>query len=339
MDSLFMEEALSLALEPFFPPHPNPRVGAVVVRDGQIVGRGFHAKTGQPHAEVMALVAAKGQTQGATLYVTLEPCCHAGRTAPCTRFIIECGIARVVYATADPNPLVAGRGAKALIAAGIAITENVLAERARLINRGFFSRFTRRKPFVTAKIGMSLDGRVALKDGTSQWITCEAARADVQHLRARMAAIITGSGTILADDPLFTVRLSEVSDAPQLLRVICSGARPIPRTARIFNTPGEILLVEEKEGVDLPQLLARLAALEINEVLLEAGPSLTSAFLEAGLIDEWVIYVAPRFLGHTGLAPLVFPLDRLESSPYLVWQAVSQVGECLKLVATMKESL
>ena len=320
-DHRHMARALALGRLGLYTAHPNPRVGCVLVKDGAVVGEDWHRRAGEPHAEVLALRAAGRQARGASCYVTLEPCCHQGRTPPCTESLIGAGIARVVLAMTDPNPAVQGRGCRALAEAGIAIASGLGEGEATRLNRGFVKRMRFGLPGVTAKTAMSLDGRVALRSGMSRWITSEAARADVQRLRAQSSAILTGIGTVLADDPLLTVRdpvLAGAGAAP--LRVVLDTRLRMPPSARMLREAGSTLVLCGETGPerrvalaeagarvievpvrggrpDLIQVLRTLAGLEVNEVLVEAGPVLTGTMLAAGLVDELVAYVAPRLLG------------------------------------------
>ena len=314
-----MARALTLAQHGLYSADPNPRVGCVLVRDGQIVGEGWHERAGEAHAEVQALQAAGERAQGATAYVTLEPCCHHGRTPPCTDALLNAGIVRTVAAMADPNPRVAGRGLAQLRAAGVVVDCGLLEAQARALNPGFILRMTQGRPWVRVKLAMSLDGRTALACGESQWLTGEAARQDVQRLRARSSAILTGVGTVLADNPLLNVRLADASRQP--LRVILDTELRTPPTARILHPPGaaliftattdraaqaplqaagaEIAIVPRNAAgmLDLPTIIHELGRRECNELHVECGPTLAGALLQAGLIDELVIYLAPLLLG------------------------------------------
>lgn len=320
-DHHYMTRALRLAEQGRYSTHPNPRVGCVLVRDNAVVGEGWHMRAGEPHAEVHALRVAGEQARGATVYVTLEPCAHQGRTPPCTEALLAAGVARVIAATPDADSRTAGIGLAILRAAGIEVAQGLLQAEARRLNAGFFSRLERGRPRVTLKMAMSLDGRTALASGQSHWITGEAARQDVQYLRAASAAILTGSGTVLADDPRLTVRLP--GDWRQPLRVVLdTHLRTMPR-ARLLQAPGEVLIFNAGDAgakraaleaagarleavplaggcLDLTAVLQRLAVLECNDVLVEAGARLAGALLEARLVDELIIYMAPHLLGHRG---------------------------------------
>jgi len=326
-ESAWMARALELAQRGLYTTDPNPRVGCVLVRDGQVVGEGWHARAGEPHAEVMALRAAAGRARGAIAYVTLEPCSHTGRTPPCADALIAAGIAHVVCAAVDPNPKVAGGGIKRLEAAGIEVTVGVLAEHARALNIGFFSRFERGRPFIRLKLAMSLDARTAPSGGGSAWITDEASRADVQVWRARSSAILTGAGTVRVDDPRLDVRLDYGPWVRQPLRVVLDTESMCAPASKIFHDGHALIFaandaaersgaperggIPERSdmslrtervpraprGLDIEAVLARLVLLEVNELLVECGPRLAAAFLEANLVDELILYVAPHFLG------------------------------------------
>jgi diaminohydroxyphosphoribosylaminopyrimidine deaminase/5-amino-6-(5-phosphoribosylamino)uracil reductase len=319
-DHAHMARALVLARRGMYSTPPNPSVGCVVVSGGEVVGEGYHRRTGEAHAEVVALAAAGHRARNSTVYVTLEPCAHRGRTPPCTQALLDAGVSRVVAATADPNPHVDGGGLRRLAAAGVAVQSGLLGAEAEEINRGFMSRMRRGRPWVTLKIAASLDGRTALANGRSKWITGPAARADVQRLRARASAIVTGIGTVLADDPELTVRdpsLETLGRAP--LRVLLDPDLRVPADAKLLvggpptlvfarsgrvarGAPGGAAYAVEplpagESGLDLGRLLGRLGELECNEILVEAGPSLAGSFLHSGHVDELVLYQAPTVLG------------------------------------------
>jgi diaminohydroxyphosphoribosylaminopyrimidine deaminase / 5-amino-6-(5-phosphoribosylamino)uracil reductase len=312
-----MTRALQLAEQGLITTMPNPRVGCVIVKDGKIVGEGAHLKAGEPHAEVFALQQAGGQAKGATLYVTLEPCNHTGRTPPCSQAIIDAGISKVIVAMEDPNPLVAGSGLAHLQAHNIETASGLMQAQAEALNPGFISRMTKNKPYVRCKIAASLDGKTALNNGASQWITSEPARLDVQHWRARSCAILTGIGTVLSDNPNMTVRGLDIGRQP--LRVIVDSQLQTPIDAKILqggnvliafakanpkkekqllNASAELLCIPNDDGkVCLKTLLSHLASQQINEVLVEGGEGLNGALLALGLIDELLIYIAPKLMG------------------------------------------
>lgn len=323
-----MAQALRLAEMGAYTTRPNPRVGCVLVNDGVVVGSGWHERAGGPHAEVLALREAGPRARGATAYVTLEPCAHHGRTPPCADALIDAGVARVVAACEDPFPAVSGNGLARLRAAGIGVDNGLLRDAARELNRGFMSRFERGRPWVRVKLAQSLDGRTALHDGQSQWITGAAARADVQRWRARSAAILTAAGTARADNPRLTVRLDDTRAFVAPLRVVVDtrldalapGCHLLDGTAPTLVVHGEgiapayghvgveYLALPLREGrIDLQALLAALARRGIDEVQVEAGPVFSGALFAAGFVDELLLYVAPLMLGDAGLPLLALP--------------------------------
>lgn len=355
-DHRYMAQALCLAELGLNSTSPNPRVGCVMVREAQVVGEGWHQQAGMPHAEVHALQQAGAAARGATVYVTLEPCSHHGRTPPCADALIAAGVARVVAAMRDPNPQVAGRGLAQLQAAGIAVECGLMEEAARELNIGFVSRMTRGRPWVYTKVAASLDGKTALANGVSQWITGPAARQSVQLLRARCCAILTGVGTVLADDPQMNVRDIETSRQP--LRVVVDSQLRTPPSAKILaggalivsaiedaakiqalRTAGaEVLVLPNGNGrVDLARLLQVLAEREINEIMVEAGVTLNGAMLEANLIDELVLYMAPMLLGDTARGLFALPaLKQMDERKNLVLRDVRQVGCDMRVIARVK---
>ncbi|HEU5137393.1 MAG TPA: bifunctional diaminohydroxyphosphoribosylaminopyrimidine deaminase/5-amino-6-(5-phosphoribosylamino)uracil reductase RibD [Steroidobacteraceae bacterium] len=353
-DEAAMRRALELAERGLYSTHPNPRVGAVLARDEEIVGEGWHERAGEAHAEPIAIRAAGERARGSTAYVTLEPCSHHGRTPPCVDVLLAAGVRRVVYAIGDPNPRVNGAGAERLREAGIIVEEGLLANDAEALNAGFLMRMRHRRPFIRLKSGVSLDGRVALANGKSKWITSEEARADVQHWRALSSAVLTSGATVRTDDPRLDVRI----EAPrQPLRVVLDRRRALRKTARILAPPGDALVFaaatatrkagasDERLGkarverirvkgshLDLSAVFARLADLEINEVLVEAGPRLCGALLAAGLVDEWLMYVAPKLLGKDAKPIASFArLTRLEAAPGFTLLESKVVGPDLRL--------
>jgi len=360
-----MHEALGLAQQAIGLSEPNPRVGCVIVaRDGRVIGRGHTQQAGGPHAEVMALRDVQARcdsAQGASVFVTLEPCSHHGRTPPCCEALIEAGVARVVMAVQDPNPQVAGQGAACLRAAGIAVDMaadmadgKALTDAARELNIGFFSRMQRARPWVRLTAAVSLDGRTALDNGVSQWITGAAARADGHAWRKRAGAVLTGVGTVIEDNPRLDVRLVETAHQP--LRVIVDSRLQTPPASRILDAPGsaliyaaspderrrlallerdaEIELRPDAAGkVDLAAMLRDLAQRGINELHVEAGHKLNGSFVRAGLVDEFLIYMAPKLIG-TGRELAAFgPLERLEDAPALRFVSVTSIGPDLRLIA------
>ncbi|MEY9330957.1 diaminohydroxyphosphoribosylaminopyrimidine deaminase/5-amino-6-(5-phosphoribosylamino)uracil reductase [Pseudomonas protegens] len=360
LDAHYMARALELARKGRYSTHPNPRVGCVIVRDGQVVGEGWHVRAGEPHAEVHALRAAGELARGATAYVTLEPCSHHGRTPPCADALVNAGVARVVAAMQDPNPEVAGRGLQRLAQAGIDTHGGVLEGEARAINKGFLKRMEHGLPYVRVKLAMSLDGRTAMAGGESQWITGPAARSAVQRLRAESSVVLTGADTVLADDARLTVRAAELGlDAEQTalamsrppLRVLIDGRLRVPLDAPFFkagpalvatcaaveeqyaNGP-ECLIVPGPDGqVDLRRLLLELAARGVNDVLVEAGPRLAGAFAQQGLVDEYQIFVAGKFLGSSARPLLDWPLAQMSQAPLLKIIEMRAVGDDWRVTA------
>jgi diaminohydroxyphosphoribosylaminopyrimidine deaminase/5-amino-6-(5-phosphoribosylamino)uracil reductase len=353
-----MHEALALAQAAIGLTEPNPRVGCVIVApDGRVIGRGHTQQAGGPHAEVMALrdLAAHGETaSGATVYVTLEPCAHHGRTPPCCDALIAAGVARVVMAVEAPFPRVAGQGAARLRAAGIDVVEGELAAEARELNIGFFSRIQRGRPWVRLKAAVSLDGRTALDNGVSQWITGPAARADGHAYRRRASAVLTGVGTVQDDNPRLDVRLVETVLQP--LRVIVDSRLETPPASRILDAPGSVLIYAaapddarrealEARGaqialvpgpagkVDLPAMLRDLAARGVNELHVEAGHKLNGSFVREALVDEFLIYMAPKLLGVGRELAAFGPLQTLQQSLALRFVSVTPVGDDLRIIA------
>lgn len=353
-----MAQALRLAERGLYSTSPNPRVGCVLVCGGKLVGAGWHERAGEPHAEVHALRAAGETARGATAYVTLEPCSHHGRTPPCADALIAAGVARVVVAVQDPNPQVAGQGIAKLRAAGIEVECGLMEAAARELNIGFFARMTRDTPWVRSKIAASLDGRTALDNGASKWITGAAARQDVQHWRARSCAVLTGIGTVLADDPQLNVR--NIENARQPLRAVVDNGLRLPVSAQMLQQSGVIVYTATQDAqkqaaleqagasvvvlpdvngqVDAAAVLRDLAARGCNEVLVEAGSKLNGALFKAGLVDELVLYLAPQMLGDMarGMARLG-ELTSLDQRVELEWNDVRQVGKDLRIVARVKK--
>jgi diaminohydroxyphosphoribosylaminopyrimidine deaminase/5-amino-6-(5-phosphoribosylamino)uracil reductase len=352
VDCAFMMRALSLAERGLFTTTPNPRVGCVVVKNGVVIGEGWHQRTGDRHAEVNALadVAARGDDpRGATVYVTLEPCNHVGRTPPCTQAVIAAGVSRVVVAMADPNPA-AMQGAQRLREAGIAVDVGLMDSEARELNIGFVSRVTRGRPWVRIKAAASLDGRTALPSGESQWITGEAARADGHHWRARACAVMTGVGTVLQDDPQLNVRAVETPRQPRKIIVDRHGQTPVEAKVLtgdvLIFTAGErnpawpegvdvMTLPDEKGRVDLAAMMNELGRREINELHVEAGGKLNGALLAAGLVDEMLLYLAPSVLGDParGIAEWPDGLGQLADRVPLSIHAVDRIGDDLRVIA------
>lgn len=364
-----MTRALALAGQGRLSTRPNPSVGCVIVQDGRVIGEGYSAPAGGPHAEIRAMAAAQESVEGATVYVTLEPCSHFGRTPPCADALIRAAPGRVVVAARDPHPLVAGSGIEQLRTAGIAVEVGLCEAEARAINAGFMLRHERARPLLRLKLAASLDGRCAMASGESQWITGVEARQDVQRLRARSCAIVTGSGTVLADDPRLTVRVSELPelsafDADFLtehppLRVVLDRQLRTPATARLLAVPGVLICSdataptsrrqalaaagaeclslpggEAGSGLDLLALLDVLAERDCNEVLFECGPRLAASVLSSGLVDELWLYQAPLLLGSRARPMADLAIDRLAEGLRLQCREVSRVGADLRLILT-----
>jgi diaminohydroxyphosphoribosylaminopyrimidine deaminase/5-amino-6-(5-phosphoribosylamino)uracil reductase len=354
-DAFFMARAIHLAKKGRYTTDPNPRVGCVLVRNDVVIGEGWHVKAGLGHAEVEALQNVQ-DAKGATAYVTLEPCSHHGRTPPCCDALIKAGVSRVVVAMQDPNPLVSGSGLAKLKAAGIEVSCGVLQEDALALNRGFIKRMTENRPFVRSKLAMSLDGRTAMASGESKWITSDAARADVHRLRAESSAILTGINTVLADDPALNARVDW--DVEQPVRVVLDTQLKMPVTAQMARLSGRSLILtcsqdERKQytlqqagfevyqlansngRLDLHEVMNFLAQQQINELMVEAGSILNGALLIEGLVDEWVVYMAPCILGDQGRGLFNLPgLQRMADKKQLKLRDVRQIGSDLKLTYT-----
>ncbi len=351
-DHKCMASALQLARLGLETTHPNPRVGCVITREGQVVGKGWHKKAGDAHAEINALRDAGDNVAGGTAYVTLEPCSHVGRTPPCVDALIKAKVARVIFAIDDPNPDVNGSGLKRLQQAGIEVQSGLMAKEAEELNSGFLKRMRQGLPWVRIKLAQSLDGHIALSNGSSQWISGPESRADVQHWRARSAAILTGIGTVLADDPSLNVRKNEAARQPS--RIIVDSHWRTPVNARLLNLPGQVLIagledepVPDELGksaadcvslpsltgrVDLKVLLHELAKRGINEIQVEAGATLCGSLIQQGLVDELLIYQAPIILGGGAVSPFMLPrLDNMDDRVHLDWVDTRYIGKDLRL--------
>ncbi len=363
LDAAYMARALELARKGVYSTHPNPRVGCVIVRDGAIVGEGWHVRAGEPHAEVHALRQAGDKAKDATAYVTLEPCSHHGRTPPCADALVNAGVARVVAAMQDPNPDVAGRGLLRLMNAGIAVQSGVLESEARALNKGFLKRMEHGLPYVRVKLAMSLDGRTAMASGESQWITGPEARSAVQRLRAQSSVVLTGADTVLADNARLTVRPDELGLNAELtalaatrppLRVLVDGRLRVPLDAPFFKAgnalvvtcaaasareryhdEGHDMLALPSSGghVDLRKLLVELSARGVNDVLVEAGPKLAGAFTRLGLVDEFQIFVAGKFMGSSARPLLDLPLAQMSEALELKIVEMRAVGNDWRVIA------
>ncbi|MCW9698352.1 bifunctional diaminohydroxyphosphoribosylaminopyrimidine deaminase/5-amino-6-(5-phosphoribosylamino)uracil reductase RibD [Avibacterium sp. 20-129] len=360
-DQQFMQMALDLAKQGRFTTTPNPSVGCVLVKEGKVIGKGFHLKAGQPHAEVMALREAGENARGTTAYVTLEPCSHFGRTPPCAKGLIEAGVIKVIAAMTDPNPQVAGRGLKMLEQAGVQTEVGLLAEQAALLNQGFLTRMCRNRPFVQLKMAMSIDGRTAMASGESKWITGALARQDVQQYRAAASAILSTSQTVLMDNPMLNVRWEQLplaiqqqypdSELRQPVRVILDSQHRVTPEYQLFQQPTPVWLVSstardmqgmpdfcqaihiEKKADFFTALLTQLAEQQINTLWVEAGAQLAGALIEAKLVDELIIYLAPKLLGDKGKGLCQLPhLQKLADAPQWQLQSATPIGEDLKLI-------
>ncbi|MDH5601591.1 MAG: bifunctional diaminohydroxyphosphoribosylaminopyrimidine deaminase/5-amino-6-(5-phosphoribosylamino)uracil reductase RibD [Gammaproteobacteria bacterium] len=358
-DHKFMARALLLAKKGIYTTAPNPNVGCVLVKDGHVIGEGWHEKAGEAHAEINALKQAGKNAEGATAYVTLEPCCHHGKTPPCSEALIKAKVGRVVAAMIDPHSKVAGQGLKQLEVAGVFVQHGLLEEQAKALNPGFIKRMQHRLPYVRCKLAMSLDGRTAMASGESKWITSAEAREDVQRLRARSSAILTGVGTILADNPSMTVRLEGVERQP--LRIVVDTNLSMPTDARILKEKGQTVVMtcssDEpviqalkdagadvqimpycSSSVDLKAVLQQLSDMHINEVLLETGATLSGAMLQAGLIDEMIIYVAPVLMGNNARGLFSLPgLDSMQDKVELDILEQRMVGQDIRITAKVKQ--
>ena len=363
-DQYYMAKALRLAKKGLWTTDPNPRVGCVIVHDGKIVGEGWHQEAGEPHAEINALSQAKDKAKGSTCYVTLEPCCHHGRTPPCTDALIKAGVARVVVAMTDPNPLVSSKGIEQLLKAGIIVNTGILAKDAEQLNPGFLTRMRYSRPYIRCKLGMSLDGRTAMASTESQWITSQDARREVQCLRARSSAIMTGAGTVLADNPRLTVREEELHcqsnsniEVKQPLRVVVDTHLSMQPDAIMLGLPGQTIIftasksesvksILEKTGahvinlaergvVDLSAACQLLAEqYEANELQIEAGATLSGAMLRAGLVDELIIYMAPMLMGNKARGLFNLPeIERLNQHIPLNIADIRAVGRDWRITA------
>ncbi|MBR5941612.1 MAG: bifunctional diaminohydroxyphosphoribosylaminopyrimidine deaminase/5-amino-6-(5-phosphoribosylamino)uracil reductase RibD [Neisseriaceae bacterium] len=348
-----MSQALELARKGLYSTSPNPKVGCVIVQNGEIVGQGWHEKKGEPHAEVFALRQAADKAQGATVFVTLEPCSHFGATPPCAATLINAGIKKVIASSLDPNPLVSGNGVKMLQNAGVEVAIGLLEKESRVLNRGFFSIFERQKPFVTLKIAQSLDGKTALNNGVSQWITGEMARIDVHRGRAASCAILTGIGTVIKDNPELNVR--HIATVRQPIRIVADSHLQTPANAKICTDGGRTILaclpdfratktypecveilpiMPDKSGqhIDLSNLMQKLAEKQIGQLWVEAGSVLNGALLNAGLVDEIIIYQAPMILGDCAKDAFRLPeITALNQAHRLIVQDIQALGNDIKI--------
>ena len=355
-DYRYMAHAIKLAKNGRYSAHPNPMVGCVIVNNNKIVGEGWHNKAGEAHAEINALKSAGKLSRCATLYVTLEPCCHHGKTPPCSKAVVKAGISRVVLATEDPNPLVNRGGISVLQEAGIQVTTGIGSAQAKQLNRGFFKRIRSGKPWVTLKIASSMDGKTAMSNGESQWISGDAARIDGHRLRAESSAVLTGIGTVLRDDPSMTARIDGTTRQPN--RVVLDTHLSMPVDANILNGDGNVLILTsdchetsppdplrkkaeiislplDSGKIDLHEVMLLLGKQQFNSVLIEAGSRLSGAMLNAGLVDEVVAYVAPDVLGSSARGMFDLPsIEQLSDKLQFEYKQVTRLGRDLKIVLT-----
>lgn len=361
-DRLFMSRALQLAKLGQYSTHPNPCVGCVVVKDGSVIGEGFHERAGEGHAEVNALSQTGSSAKGATAYVTLEPCSHHGRTPPCADALIKAGVSRVVVAMQDPNPQVSGQGLKRIADAGIEVASGLLEEQALELNQGFVSRMTRGRPFVRLKMAMSVDGRTAMQSGESQWITGPDARRDVQRWRARASALLTSTGTVQYDDPKLTVREPVLLEArrEQPIRVVLDSKGVLTGSEAVFDATAPVIYVvsdskdvsqgfapkehlktlplalNEHGRFDAEQLMAELARREINEVFVEAGAGLAGDLVDQGVVDELLIYVAPKLMGSAARGMAELPFDSMSQAVELELIDFRMLGQDVRMQYRLK---
>jgi diaminohydroxyphosphoribosylaminopyrimidine deaminase / 5-amino-6-(5-phosphoribosylamino)uracil reductase len=353
-DRSHLARALDLAARGLYTTDPNPRVGCVIANGEQVLGEGWHVRAGEAHAEVMALRAAGSDARNATVYLSLEPCSHTGRTPPCADALIAAGVGRVVCCTRDPNPRVAGGGIERLHRAGIAVQVGAFIDEARRLNIGFFSRHERGRPYVRLKIAMSLDGRTAPPGGGPLRISGEASRADVQAWRARSSAVLTGAGTVRSDDPQLNVRLHYGPWVRQPLRVVLDSMLTTPRSAKIFHNDEALIfaaaeaplgafmdlkverIARSAQGLDLDAVMQNLTAREVNELLIECGPTLAAAFVARQLVDELVLYVAPKVLGDDALPLLRIPFGSPGLAPF-EFRDAQQFGDDMRLILKLKQ--
>lgn len=351
-DYHWMALAMQLGQKAMMTTDPNPRVGCVIVKGGKLIGQGWHQKAGENHAEINALDEAGDRAKGATVYVTLEPCAHQGKTPPCAEALIEAKISTVIVAMLDPNPLVAGQGIAQIQTAGIKTEIGLLAQDAQELNPGFIKRFTKKQPFIRIKTAMSLDGKTALSNGQSQWITGVEARADVQKLRARSSGILTGIGTVLADNPSLNVRDFDIGRTP--MRIVLDSKLQMPLDAKMFEIPGQIVVVTvsedlikaealeqvgakvivlpgKKSQVDLFALMSWLAEQQINELHVEAGATLSGALVQAGLVDELVVYMAAKVMGEQAKSLFNLNITKMSNTIKFKFADLIMIGEDLKL--------
>lgn len=361
-DRRFMSQALQLAKHGQYSTHPNPRVGCVIVKAGGVIGQGFHERAGEAHAEVRALAQAGADAEGATAYVTLEPCSHQGRTPPCADALIKAGVTRVVAAMQDPNPKVSGRGLKRIAEAGIEVASGLFEDQALELNQGFVSRMASARPFIRLKMAMSVDGRTAMESGESQWITGPDARQDVQRWRARASAILTSTGTVQHDNPKLTVRDPELlkSKREQPIRVVLDSKGVLKGSEAVFDENASVIFViadqkaisksiESKSNLEIlhlqlnesgrfeaSQLMTELAQREINELFVEAGAGLAGDLVSQGMVDELLVYVAPKLMGSAARSLAELPFESMAQAIELELFDLRMLGHDVRMQYRLK---
>ncbi len=325
----YMRRAIELAKNGIHSCKPNPRVGCLIVKNDTVIGQGWHKKTGGDHAEIMALKSCEESPEGSSVFVSLEPCTHKGKTPPCIDALINANVSNVIFSSMDPNPKVSGRSINLLEKAGIKVSHGLLEEESQELNIGFYNRMRANKPFVRSKIGSSLDGKIALYNGESKWITSEESRKDVQDLRARSCAIMTSNQTVLKDDPSLNVRMDNFSSDDQPLRIVIDSTGKCSGNEKIFQLPGETLIHNQRAD---QSFFEYLASIEMNDVLVESGPRMNGALLESGLIDELIIYMSPCILGKDAIDMFAFPaIEKLSDRYSFVVRDQKTIGTDMKV--------
>jgi diaminohydroxyphosphoribosylaminopyrimidine deaminase/5-amino-6-(5-phosphoribosylamino)uracil reductase len=326
---IYMQRAIKLAEYGMHTCKPNPRVGCVIVKDGQVIGEGWHKKTGGDHAEIVALRSCEVDPKDSIVFVSLEPCTHQGRTPPCIEALINAKVSEVIFSSMDPNPKVSGKSVDILNAAGIEVSHGLLSDQSDELNIGFFHRMRFKKPFVRSKIGSSIDGKIALSNGESKWITSDDSRYDVQKLRAESCAIMTSNQTVLADDASLNVRIDDFYDDDQPLRIVVDSSRKCSGNEKIFQLPGETMIHSERVN---QSLFEHLGSMEINNVLVESGPRMNGALLESDLIDELIIYMSPCILGSDAKDMFDFPvIEKLSDRYSFAVHHLDKIGADMKI--------
>ena len=326
---IYMQRAIKLAEYGMHTCKPNPRVGCVIVKDGQVIGEGWHKKTGGDHAEIVALKSCEVDPKDSIVFVSLEPCTHQGRTPPCIEALINAKVSEVIFSSMDPNPKVSGKSVDILNAAGIEVSHGLLSDQSDELNIGFFHRMRFKKPLVRSKIGSSIDGKIALSNGESKWITSDDSRYDVQKLRAESCAIMTSNQTVLADDASLNVRIDDFYDDDQPLRIVVDSSRKCSGNEKIFQLPGETMIHSERVN---QSLFEHLGSMEINNVLVESGPRMNGALLESDLIDELIIYMSPCILGSDAKDMFDFPvIEKLSDRYSFALHHLDKIGADMKI--------